>query len=34
MKLTEPAGIARGDLPGWPEMGLTMPREEFDRIRR
>lgn len=34
VQLIGAAGIARDDLPEWPEMDRTIPREEFHRLRR
>jgi hypothetical protein len=32
--LLERGGLAREDLPEWPDMDRTIPRAEFDRLRR
>lgn len=34
VRLVEQAGLARGELPAWPDMERTIPRAEFDRLRR
>lgn len=34
VQLIEQAGLAREQLPAWPDMERTIPREEFNRLRR
>jgi hypothetical protein len=34
VQLIEQAGLAREQMPAWPDMERTIPREEFNRLRR
>jgi len=34
VQLVERAGLGRDELPTWPDMDRTIPRAEFDRLRR
>lgn len=34
VQLIAAAGISRDELPDWPDMDRTIPREEFHRLRR
>ncbi|MBF4603774.1 hypothetical protein [Curtobacterium sp. VKM Ac-2884] len=34
VQLVEQAGLARDQLPAWPDMERTIPRAEFDRLRK
>lgn len=34
VQLVEQAGLAREQLPAWPDMERTIPRAEFERLRR
>lgn len=34
VQLIAAASISRDELPEWPEMDATIPREEFERLRR
>ena len=34
VQLIEQAGLSREQLPAWPDMERTIPRDQFDRLRR
>lgn len=34
VRLLEDAGLSRTELPAWPDMERTIPRDQFDRLRR